>query len=106
MRTNFVKNQLGEIKYEWADDWPYLVVGFSPNERVIYTADGKHLILQYRHRHEKSGQWRRWVRAVKTASSEEMRKLMERFHPFSSDIEKLEVICLKTEDGDYVEHSH
>ena len=37
---------------------------------------------------------------------EEMRKALEKSYPFASYSEKLDAICLKTDDGDYVEHSH
>lgn len=106
MPTNFVKDQYGKIKYEWDNHWPHILVDFSPNERVISAADGHRLILQYRHRSEQNGEWGKWVRVAVEASHEHMRKLLERFHPFASASEKLDAICLKTDDGDYVEHSH
>nr|WP_314089550.1 hypothetical protein [uncultured Shinella sp.] len=87
-------------------DWPDILVEFSPNERVIYAADGKRLILQYRHRNGQNGQWGKWVRVTMKTSHEQMRKFLEDFHPFASDTEWLDAICIKTADGDYVEHSH
>ncbi len=106
MRNNFMKDRHGDIKYERDNDWPDILVEFSSNERVIYAADGERLILQCRHRSEKTGEWRKWGRVVVETSHKQMRKLLERFYPFASDSEKLDAICLKTDDGDYIERSH
>lgn len=106
MCNTFVKDRHGKIKYERDNDWPDILVEFSLNERVIYAADGERLILQHRHRSEQTGEWRKWVRVVAETSHEQMRKLLEGFHPFASDNDKLDAICIKTDDGDYVAHSH
>src|SRR4051794_19906966 len=73
MRTSFVKNQYGEIKYERDNDWPDVLVDFPPHERVIYAADGKHLILQYRHRSLQNDKWSTWRSICRAKSPVEMR---------------------------------
>lgn len=105
-RLNYMKDHHGNMKYEKDNDWPMVVVEFSDRERVIYAADGRSLILQHRHRSLRNHEWSKWGVVSWTKSHEEMRKQLERSHPFASDAEKLDAICLKTADGDYVEHSH
>lgn len=106
MPTNFVKDRHGNFKYEWHNDWPDVLVTFSSNERVIYAADSQRIILQHRHRNEQTGESGKWVRVAVETSHEQMRKLLEGSHPFASDCEKLDTICIKTDNGDYVAHSH
>lgn len=106
MRTKHLKDQNGDLKFERDDDWPMVIVRFSTSERVIYTADGQRLMLQLRNRDLRNDKWSPWRSIGWTNSHAEMRKLMGASHPFTSDNEKLDAICLKTDDGDYVEHSH
>ncbi|MBB4279303.1 hypothetical protein [Rhizobium mongolense] len=105
MRTKFLKDLNGKVKFEHDDDWPRVIVQFSASERVVYAVDGQRLILQHRHRSPRSDKWSTWRSVWGTKSHEEMRKLMEKSDPFACDSEKLDSICLKTDDGDYVEHS-
>jgi hypothetical protein len=106
MRDIFVKDQYGKIKYERDDDWPNIVAEFSPSERVICAAAGQGLILQHRHRIGHSGKWSKWVGLPVETSHQQMRKLLERFHTSVTDNDNLDAICLKTDDGEYVEHNH
>jgi len=106
MRANFVRDLYGKIIHERDNEWPDILAEISPNERVIYAAGGQRLVLQYRHRNQWSGEWGKWVRIATVRSHGEMRKLLEPFHPFASDFEKLDAICLNADEGDYVEHSH
>jgi hypothetical protein len=105
-RLKYMKDHDGKLKHEHDEDWPMVVVQLAASERVIYAADCQRLILQIRHRSLRNNEWSKWRFVWMTESHEEMRKLMERSHPFASDSEKLDAICLKTDDGDYVEHSH
>jgi muconolactone delta-isomerase len=106
MRDTFVKDRHGEIKYERDNNWPDVLVDLSPNARVICAAGGQRIVLQHRHHNEQTGKWRNWVSIVVATSHEQMRKLLEGFYPFAWDCEKLDAICIKTDDGDYVAHSH
>lgn len=105
-RLKYMKDGDGKMKHEKDNDWPTVLVQFSEGERVIYAADGRRLILQHRHRSARNDKRNKWGSNSWTESHKEMRKLMEKFHPFASDSEKLDAICLKTDDGEYVEHSH
>jgi hypothetical protein len=104
-RLKYMKDNHGKVKSENDDDWPRVIVQFTTNERVIYTADGRSLVLQQRHRTLRDDKWSKWRFVLWTKSHEEMRKLLEKFYPFAPDSGKLDAICLKTDDGDYVELS-
>lgn len=105
MRNQHVRNHNGEVKAEYDDDWPHIIVEMSPSERVIYTVDCETLILQFRTRNLRGDKWSRWQLRWKTKSHEVMRKMLEKSYYFASDSEKLDAIIIKTDDGDYVEHS-
>jgi hypothetical protein len=105
MRTEYMKDMNGKLKTNTDDDWPAIVIKFSDRERVIHSVDGQSLILQIRHQNDRRDGWRKWQSIFKKRSAEDMRRAMETDHPFASDIEKLDAICFKTTDGDYVDHS-
>ncbi len=106
MWTHFLKGDDGKIKHPRDDDWPSVIISLSSTERVIYSADGERLLLQIRTRSLRNDAWSKWRSVHWTHSHAEMRKLVEASHPFPCDNENLDLICLKTDDGDYVEHSH
>ncbi len=106
MRTEYMKDINGNLKTNTDNDWPAIVTEFSNRERVIYSIDRKSLILQIRHQNDRRDGWRKWQSIFKKPTAEDMRRAMETDHPFASDIEKLDAICLKTDEGQYIDHSH
>ena len=107
MRTQIMKNYNGDVKFGSDDDWPLIIVRLSDDERVIYSADGGRLMLQYRWRHDvRREKWSKWGLLWWTESHEKMRQRLESYNFFKYDSDKLDAICLKTDDGDFVEHSH
>lgn len=106
MRTRYMRDSDGTLKHEADHDWPAIATIFSERERVIYTADCQSLILQIRHQNYRRDGWRRWQFVFLKPSAQEMRRAMEKHHPFTDDAGKLDAICLKTDDGEYVDHSH
>ena len=105
-RLKYMKGHDGRWIHENDDGWPSVLVHFDDGERIIYSADGKLLILQSRCRNLRNDGWLKWVTIKVTKSHEEMRRIVESWHPFPGDIENLDAICLKTDDGEYVDHSH
>lgn len=106
MRDQYVKDHNDDVKHERDDDWPLVIVQMSDQERVIYDKNCKIVIEQFRTRNRRNDKWLKWQFRWKAKSHEEMRKALEKSHSFASDSEKLDAICLLTDDGDYMEHSH